>query len=310
MLVRVSAALMSFARTEDLLGRVGGDEFAWILPDTTREQAMVAVERARRLIAEAPADPQRITISAGISDTQSSTDASELLRLADSALYWSKAHGRNQSWIYDPTVVVELSERQRVEQLERAQALAGLRTLVQTRESRDLVTRDHSARVAEVAVKLAGQAGWPHDRALALGEAASLHDLGIVAAAAVPVASGPVLEPATIDRLRELAALSAQMAEGVLSAEQVTWIQGQYAASGATEDEVGGASLLALADAWDRMTAVAPGLPTQALVECERHTGVWFDRRAVEALRALLAAGELGDGRPFEDLEGTDQVEA
>ena len=45
------------ARAEDTLGRVGGDEFAWILPETTREQALVAVERARRLIASAAPDP-------------------------------------------------------------------------------------------------------------------------------------------------------------------------------------------------------------------------------------------------------------
>src|SRR5205814_1964383 len=47
MLVRVARCLSGLARAEDTLGRAGGDEFAWILPETTREQALVPVWPAR-----------------------------------------------------------------------------------------------------------------------------------------------------------------------------------------------------------------------------------------------------------------------
>ena len=87
---------------------------------------LVAVERARRVIAIVAPEPYRITISAGICDTAITEDPAQLIRLADGALYWSKARGRDQCWVYDPAVVAELSAQERAERLERSQALLGL----------------------------------------------------------------------------------------------------------------------------------------------------------------------------------------
>jgi diguanylate cyclase (GGDEF)-like protein len=109
MLLRVARCLTSAARTEDTLARVGGDEFAWILPETTREQALVAVQRAREEVA-AIGDPMcRMTISAGICDSSWTADPIELVRLADRALYASKEHGRDQVRIYSPDTADELA---------------------------------------------------------------------------------------------------------------------------------------------------------------------------------------------------------
>jgi Diguanylate cyclase, GGDEF domain/HD domain len=296
MLIRVAAALKSFARTEDLLARVGGDEFAWVLPDTTREQAMVAVERARRLIGEAPPDPYRMTVSAGICDTDSAPDPAELIRLADSALYWSKAHGRNQCWVYDPSIVDELSEQQRADRLERSTALEGLRALARTLDNRDPDMREHSERVAWLAGRLATRAGWPRQRARLLSEAARFHDLARIASAgrAVrPLATGRE----EVEQLRAGAVLSARMVEDVLEPEQARWIRDQYEPPRPELGEAGrpaGGGLIALADAWDTMTAVSPGLPEDALARCRELVGVRFEAAAFEALQDLFRAGELG----------------
>jgi len=98
-LVAVARCLAEHARAEDTLGRIGGDEFAWIMPETTSAEALVATERVRRLIALTASDP-RITVSAGICDTEATRHPAELIDHADGALYWSKAHGRNRSWIH------------------------------------------------------------------------------------------------------------------------------------------------------------------------------------------------------------------
>jgi diguanylate cyclase (GGDEF)-like protein len=294
MLVRVAAALASFARTEDTLGRLGGDEFAWILPDTTREQALVAVERARRMIASAPADPYRVTISAGICDTDSIEDSTQLLHLADSALYWSKAHGRNQCWVYDPAVVQQLTEMERAARLERAQAIEGLRGLARSIDNRQSSTHDHSERVATLATKLARGVGYRPDDVLRIGEAARLHELGRLTAPAAAVDGNP-LSPAGLQRLREEAAVSAQMVSDVLDVRQVGWIAGQYEPrERRPEDRVGGDELLALADAWDTLTAVTPGLPDDALAALEGLVGEYFGARALSALTELHHAGDLG----------------
>ena len=111
-------------------------------------------------------EPFRVTISAGICDTRLTDDASELIRLADGALYWSKAHGRDQCWIYDPEVVEELSAQERAERLARSQALIGLRALARAIDAKDPATREHSERVSLLAGRLAIVSGWSSEQAL------------------------------------------------------------------------------------------------------------------------------------------------
>ncbi len=99
LLRRVARCLSEATRAEDTLARIGGDEFAWILPETTADEALAAVERARHTVGACAEDsdgPARFTISAGVCDSRSSAEATELVRLADRALYVSKARGRNQ----------------------------------------------------------------------------------------------------------------------------------------------------------------------------------------------------------------------
>jgi diguanylate cyclase (GGDEF)-like protein/putative nucleotidyltransferase with HDIG domain len=305
MLAGVARCLAENARAEDVLGRVGGDEFAWVMPETTREQALVGVERARRLISATVSRPFRITVSAGICDTNASADPAELISFADAALYWSKAHGRDGCWIYDPEVILELSAPERIERLESSQALLGLRSLARAIDAKDPATRQHSERVAALSVKLARAAGWPSQRAQQLSDAALVHDVGKVG---VPDALLHKIEPLTAserDRIREHAELAARIAEGVLSPEQVSWIRihherpdgGGYP-RGLTENEIPeGAALLAVADAWDVMTSGRPYSEAksvdEAISECTRMVSSQFTKPAVGALLKLHASSEL-----------------
>jgi diguanylate cyclase (GGDEF)-like protein len=106
-LVAVADCLSRAARTEDTLARVGGDEFAWILPETTGPEAHVAVERARREVVAHGDRIPRVTISAGVADSTWTSDPTELVRLADRALYSSKNHGRDQVRLHAPTIATD-----------------------------------------------------------------------------------------------------------------------------------------------------------------------------------------------------------
>ena len=85
-------------RTSDILGRLGGEEFAAILPGTVADAA-IAAERVRRSFAAAGASlggcPLDATVSVGVAGGVPGTDMATLLARADAALYRAKNNGRN-----------------------------------------------------------------------------------------------------------------------------------------------------------------------------------------------------------------------
>ena len=81
------------------------------------------------------------------------------MRLADGALYWAKAHGRDVAFRYSPEVVEALSAEERAERLERSLALNAVRVLARAVDAKDAFTQRHSERVAGLAEVLADAHG-------------------------------------------------------------------------------------------------------------------------------------------------------
>lgn len=108
-LIEAARRLRSDLRAEDLIARMGGEEFLIVLPESSREDAHIAAERLRTSVNAAPfvlpgLDQQiRITVSIGVAvccfeclaRTPAVQNATRLLKLADDALYGSKGAGRN-----------------------------------------------------------------------------------------------------------------------------------------------------------------------------------------------------------------------
>jgi diguanylate cyclase (GGDEF)-like protein len=307
-LVRVTHNLLRAAGTDDIVARSGGDEFTWVMPHTHAGGAFRRVEAARRRI-EAQTDGA-ITISAGITDTSQTVDPGHLVRLADGALYWSKAHGRNSSQVYDPAIVDVFSAEERADRLARSQALLGLRALARAIDAKDPATRAHSERVAEMARRLAVAAGWNDLRADLLGEAALVHDVGKIAIEDAILHKRGALTPAERERVQAHAELSAQIVDGVLSPEQVEWIRTHHERAdgagyprGLTEADIPpGGALLAVADAFDVMTAGRAyshrRMASAALEEVRTESGRQFSAAAVAALERMLAVATAPEGEP------------
>ncbi len=100
-LKRVADLLKVGLRTSDLIGRLGGEEFAVLMPNTTAEQAALIGQRLCDRIAhqawEIEARPVKLTVSVGgASCVAALRDLKELLADADNALYQAKAQGRNR----------------------------------------------------------------------------------------------------------------------------------------------------------------------------------------------------------------------
>ena len=100
-LQQIAQALNANIRETDIAARYGGDEFAVLLFETNKQQAMAFAERCVRLIREYRFDQgdetNRITISAGVASSPEDADTPEaLVARADEALYDAKGVGRNQ----------------------------------------------------------------------------------------------------------------------------------------------------------------------------------------------------------------------
>ena len=97
LLVRVAAHL-GLGRPTDRAFRVGGDEFAVLLPDTDADGARAATDRLRELV-ERECSP--VTLSVGLAQLADDDDTDALWERADAALYEAKRRGRNTVVAYD-----------------------------------------------------------------------------------------------------------------------------------------------------------------------------------------------------------------
>lgn len=115
LLVRITERLMSQLRLEDTAARLGGDEFAVLVDDLTdRDEALDIAQRIIDVLHEPvsiAAKELRITASIGIAYGEPGTNADELLRNADLAMYAAKAQGKNCRRVFEPALHTSAVDR-------------------------------------------------------------------------------------------------------------------------------------------------------------------------------------------------------
>lgn len=103
MLVNLAVTMREMFRGSDRLFRVGGDEFAVIMPTAELESAVAASDRLRHFSLRPPAGARPTSISGGISAVpRFAANRDQVYRQADAALYWAKRHGRATVEVFDP----------------------------------------------------------------------------------------------------------------------------------------------------------------------------------------------------------------
>jgi len=98
-LVKIGLALRERLRITDFIARVGGEEFAVVLPDTSSSEAMLALEECRQAVNKlhfSRAPNLVVSVSVGVASWQSWLTATDLYRHADEALYQAKTDGRDK----------------------------------------------------------------------------------------------------------------------------------------------------------------------------------------------------------------------
>ena len=298
--------LASRAREGDVIARLGGEEFGWLMPETDGMEAWQAAERARAAMGRAPFPVVgRVTVSGGVCDLVRAENALDLYRRADVALYWAKRQGRDVVFLYSAEVMAAMDGEARAAELRRGQTFQSIRVLARSVDAKDPSTRRHSERVAALAAAIAEALGWTPERVALLHEAGLVHDVGKIAVSDQVLFKPDVLGELDMVKVRMHAALGAEMLSDVLTPEQASWVRAHherwdgegYPDRLAGEAIPEGARILHLADAWDVMASnrpyVEPREPAEALAECRRLAGGQFWEPAVSCLERLWAEGAL-----------------
>ena len=299
---RVLSQLATTLRQNGEAFRLGGDEFALLLPEYDESEAVDTagsiIDRIARLGVEHIGS---VTVSAGVATfPRQAPDRGELIRLADSALYWAKENGKNRVHVYRPDVV-ELAElRKLAAGPDRAARFRAAASLAKAVDLRDTYTGSHSARVADLAARVAGRLGLDQEQIELARLAGSLHDLGKLAIPEEILRKpGPLTGPErlVLERhpqigFRMLDSLGIEPVADWILHHHERWDGRGYPDRMPGPDIPLGARIIFVVDAYDAMTSdrVYRGRLTQsdALAELERCAGTQFDPGVVAALAEEL----------------------
>jgi diguanylate cyclase (GGDEF)-like protein len=99
-LAEAAERLLSVVRSADIACRVGGDEFAVVLPESNVEEAELLAGRIARAINARPITAAgTVELSAGVAELRSSDRPTDLFERADEALYRAKELGKAQTHV-------------------------------------------------------------------------------------------------------------------------------------------------------------------------------------------------------------------
>lgn len=97
----IADIMLGLFRSSDGVYRLGGDDFAAVLPDTDVSTAFLAAERCRHAISELEIEGRAVTVSIGIAEFAPGRKAEELVAKAQIALFRAKESGGDRSWRAD-----------------------------------------------------------------------------------------------------------------------------------------------------------------------------------------------------------------
>ncbi|MBA2615636.1 MAG: diguanylate cyclase [Actinobacteria bacterium] len=300
---RVLGALAGRLRQDGEAFRIGGDEFALLLPGADEVRALEIGETVVRRVAESNPAGIVLNLSAGVASFPGrASKPSELVRLADNALYRAKEEGKNRVATHE-TGVAKLGDlRQVADDSDRANRLRAAGSLAQAVDERDAYTGRHSFAVGELAARVAARLGLEPADVELTRLAGRLHDLGKLAIpeeilrkrGALTAEERRLLERHCQIGFRMLDSLGVEPVARWVLHHHERWDGGGYPSGLAGEDIPLGARIIFVADAFDAMTSnrvYRLGTSRErALAELERCAGSQFDPEIVEAFAAELSA--------------------
>ncbi len=297
---RGARVLTERKRQIDFAARVGGDEFALILPNTTQDDAFVLAERLRCALREEFAeDSVPVTISFGLASYPAhGQTAASLLRAADEALGAAKESG--DRIVRHSLMLGEFSRGGGARDIEGERFLQVVLDLAEAVDLRFSGSARHSETVGRYAELMALELGLPELRVSRIRLAGMLHDLGKACVPDSILQKPGSLTDQEFAVIRRHPELGAQLLEHPSLADVRAWVGAHHERPDGRGYPLGiagdalplEARILAVADAYEAMTSDrsyrASIGHTAARAELQRYAGSQFDQRVVEAFLAAL----------------------
>ena len=294
---------LKWKRRIDLAARIGGEEFALLLPETDERGAFIVAERLRRATHRSfvEATPG-VTFSFGVATAPAhATDSVGVLRAADGATAAAKDLGGDRTVIYSEEVARMLAavgghDREELQ-------LATVIALAEALDIRDTGTGQHSHTVGRYSAQMARELGLDEEHVERVRLAGVLHDIGKIG-----ISDGVLSKPGPLDaeewqEMHTHPEIGARLLSRPDFDDLRDWILAHherpdglgypYALAG--DDIPLEARILAVADAYEAMTAdrvYRPALGEEAArAELEAGAGTQFDAAVVTAFLHALDAG-------------------
>jgi diguanylate cyclase (GGDEF)-like protein/putative nucleotidyltransferase with HDIG domain len=299
---RLSAVVEASRREIDTAARIGGEEFALVLPETDEHGANRFAGRLRAAVRAAFAEqPVPLTISFGIATFPSHGKTREsLLRAGDQALYAAKGLGRDRSTVHSAEVSLIVEGLESRESSDGEIHLTTALTLAEALDVRISGTARHSQTVGRYAEMMARALGLPPAHVERVRLAGVLHDVGKIAVSdRILLKPGPWTAEERL-QIRKHPEVGARLLGSASLNDIRAWViahherpDGSGYPYGLTGDVIPlEAKIVAVADAYEAMTAdrvYRHALRTQAAREELRQcAGTQFDEQVVEIFLDVL----------------------
>jgi diguanylate cyclase (GGDEF)-like protein/putative nucleotidyltransferase with HDIG domain len=297
----VARDMRKWKRRIDSAGRIGGEEFALLLPETDERGAFLLAERLRRAAHRTFSDePVPVTVSFGVSSYPGHGDRIDLLLgFATHAMGAAKELGKDRSVIYSAEVARMLASVGGPQGAELQ--LATVVGLAETLDIRDTGVVGHCQSVGRYAELTAVELGLPAERVERVRLAGVLHDVGKIGVSDRVITKPGPLDADEWQEMRTHPEIGARLLAHPEFDDLRAWVlshherpDGRGYPQGLSGDSIPlEASILAVADAYEAMTAdrayrAAMGQEA-ARAELEAGAGTQFDPTVVRAFITALA---------------------
>lgn len=318
---------MSGTNSRATVYRIGGDEFAVILPEMDCVHASAIMETVRDQVREVRRDGlDPFTISCGIAASPAHTrEPQELLSCADRAQYHAKRSGRDRVVVYDAAHLTSADDQSSLRLLS---TLADV--LAAAVDAKDAYTHAHSRNVSDLSLYLARTMGLSDSDVDEIALGGLLHDIGKIGVRDDVLRKPGKLDNDEWEEIKAHCEIGYRILAGIDGVDGIKdmvlhhheRVDGTGYPHGLHGEEIPlAARIISVADAFDSMTAervYSPPCPPEIAVgEIVRMSGSQFDPWVVEALCQLMvtdmdeiAAAQEAIARAEEEESGEGRARA